>query len=223
MVASTAPTPKAEADDVRDRLLKAAGKEFAAKGFEPASVRAMCSAAGANVAAVKYYFGSKEGLYAAVWEAAVERTVSHKCMPEFDTRGGDNLSDPEAALQAFVLWFVDLMLYQDVRATPSMGHLLSHEMLCPTPGGIDTFMNRCCKPIMSQLRQIIRAMVGPRASDRLVRQLATHVIGLCVHPHQSREIQTRVGVPLPRSKPTLRRLALDISRFATAGIKAFAT
>ncbi len=49
------------------RALVAAGRElFAARGFDGASVRAITRAAGANLGAVTYHFGSKRELYAVV-------------------------------------------------------------------------------------------------------------------------------------------------------------
>jgi len=41
---------------------------FAEKGFRDATVQDLCAAAKANVAAVNYYFGSKQNLYLAVWQ-----------------------------------------------------------------------------------------------------------------------------------------------------------
>src|SRR5262245_23644582 len=52
-----------EADKTRERILEAAGELFAERGFEGTTVRDICQAAGANVAAVNYYFRDKERLY----------------------------------------------------------------------------------------------------------------------------------------------------------------
>ena len=49
-----------------DRLLRSARRLFAARGYDQASVRAITHAAGANLGAVTYHFGSKWNLYAAV-------------------------------------------------------------------------------------------------------------------------------------------------------------
>jgi AcrR family transcriptional regulator len=61
------PQPSATAT----RLLDAAERIFAEQGIEAASVRAITQAAGANVAAVSYHFGSKQDLVAALLERRV--------------------------------------------------------------------------------------------------------------------------------------------------------
>jgi TetR/AcrR family transcriptional regulator, regulator of cefoperazone and chloramphenicol sensitivity len=47
----------------RARLLAEASRLFAEKGYAKAATREICEAAGANVAAIHYHFGGKEGLY----------------------------------------------------------------------------------------------------------------------------------------------------------------
>ena len=49
--------------ETRERLLKAAERLFAERGFKNVTVREICRAARANVAAVNYHFGDKLGLY----------------------------------------------------------------------------------------------------------------------------------------------------------------
>lgn len=49
-------------DETRERVMQAAQKLFAERGFEAVSLRKITTEALANVAAVNYHFGSKEGL-----------------------------------------------------------------------------------------------------------------------------------------------------------------
>jgi AcrR family transcriptional regulator len=62
-------------DDPRERILSAAGEEFAERGFEATTVRHICLAAGVNVAAVNYYFGDKQRLYTETVRQAHQRLV----------------------------------------------------------------------------------------------------------------------------------------------------
>lgn len=55
-----------EKTDAKQRLIEAALKVFGEHGFKGASTRAIAGEAGANIAAIPYYFGGKEGLYLAV-------------------------------------------------------------------------------------------------------------------------------------------------------------
>lgn len=52
-----------------NKLIEAATPLFAWKGFSGVSIRELAKAAGVNSALISYYFGSKEGLYAAVLES----------------------------------------------------------------------------------------------------------------------------------------------------------
>jgi TetR/AcrR family transcriptional regulator, regulator of cefoperazone and chloramphenicol sensitivity len=53
-------------EDTRSRLVAAGRAAFARDGYRGATIRAITDAADANVGAVTYHFGSKEGLYHAV-------------------------------------------------------------------------------------------------------------------------------------------------------------
>jgi len=53
-------------NDCREHIIAAAVPLFAAKGLNGVSVRELAAAAGVNLSMISYYFGGKEGLYAAV-------------------------------------------------------------------------------------------------------------------------------------------------------------
>ncbi|MGE9296086.1 MAG: TetR/AcrR family transcriptional regulator [Puniceicoccales bacterium] len=60
------------AQDTRQRILEAAEKFYAERGFDGTSLRSLTDAAGVNLAAVNYHFGSKKSL---MWEMFRARVV----------------------------------------------------------------------------------------------------------------------------------------------------
>src|SRR5262249_32521038 len=70
------PRRKGADQGTRRRLLEAAGQVFAEKGFDRATGKEICDRAGTNTAAVNYYYGGIEGLYAAVVREARNRLVT---------------------------------------------------------------------------------------------------------------------------------------------------
>src|SRR5262249_54776144 len=70
-MAALALTPKGEA--ARERILAVALEAFGRRGFRNATTREIAEAAGVNLPALKYYFGSKEDLYRACAKSVVDR------------------------------------------------------------------------------------------------------------------------------------------------------
>lgn len=91
-------------EGVRERLLDAAERLFAEQGVAATSVRDITGAAGANVAAINYYFGSREALY--------QEVVGRRLTPLNEERlrllgqviaaDGESNLQPEAVLHALV-------------------------------------------------------------------------------------------------------------------------
>lgn len=93
--------PEQNGNAVRDRLLDAALRLFACKGFESASVRELAKAANVTRPALYYHFGSKEGLYLELVErlcATVEDSILHSMVPQ---------GTPRVRLRSFVLNILD--------------------------------------------------------------------------------------------------------------------
>src|SRR5579864_6583558 len=88
--------------DTRERLLEAGGLVFSESGFRAATVRGIVTRAGANLAAVNYHFGDKEGLYAAVLEHYAQAALAkHPPLGGLPPNAG-----PEEQLLAFVRAFL---------------------------------------------------------------------------------------------------------------------
>lgn len=60
-----------EKTDKKDHILDVAERIFSELGYDGASTRAISGEAGVNMAMLNYYFGSKEGLYLAIFERKI--------------------------------------------------------------------------------------------------------------------------------------------------------
>jgi AcrR family transcriptional regulator len=87
--------------DTKERLLDVAERLFAEHGFDAVSLRAITAEAGANIAAVNYYFGSKEALIGAVVARLVE-PVNRKRIELLDAIKGDGQCDAREITMAFL-------------------------------------------------------------------------------------------------------------------------
>ena len=83
-----APTPPA--DEPRARLVEAAIEQIEQHGLARLTIREVAAAAGANIAAVNYYFGSKDALV----NAALEGTI-RAMMEDVDAILKDVAADPK--------------------------------------------------------------------------------------------------------------------------------
>ena len=80
-------TKKRDADATRRRILEAATAEFAAHGIAGARVDRIAASAGANKSLIYAYFGNKDKLFDAVFEAAVAGTVDQVPLDADDLPG----------------------------------------------------------------------------------------------------------------------------------------
>lgn len=71
VTATPGPSAGGASDDTVEALVASARRLFSERGYDGASIRAITGDAGANLGAVTYHFGSKEGLYHEVLRRAV--------------------------------------------------------------------------------------------------------------------------------------------------------
>ena len=85
----------------KDRILGAAEALFAQRGFDGASLRQLTSAAGVNLAAVNYHFGSKEKLVEQVLRRRLD-VLSNQRLAALDKLAGRPDTRLEDVLDAFI-------------------------------------------------------------------------------------------------------------------------
>ncbi|HMB54533.1 MAG TPA: TetR/AcrR family transcriptional regulator [Thermoanaerobaculia bacterium] len=99
----------------REALLDAAQELFAERGIASSSLRAITAAAGANLAAVSYHFGSKEGLVRALFQRGL-RPLNDERLRRLDAC--EAAADPPAVpavVAAFVAPVVEKMQSREER------------------------------------------------------------------------------------------------------------
>jgi len=155
--AAAAPESAAAAS-APDRILQEAERVFASFGYDGASMRQIADAAGVPVALLSYHFGSKDGLYRAVFYRRVPAIVEQRL-------AGLSIAMSEADLDRRLELVVKAMVMPMLRLRardkdPSLGRLLAHETTDPN----------------CESRGIIRDMIDPIA-QKLLAALASALPG----------------------------------------------
>src|SRR5436309_2070656 len=92
-----------QSEQSRDRLIDAATRLFAERGYRDASVQAIGEAAGISRGSIFWHFGSKEGLLWAVVQRAFARWEADTLVPAVgDARGGEAIARALRAHRRFL-------------------------------------------------------------------------------------------------------------------------
>jgi len=199
--------------ETRGRVLDAAARLFAERGFARVTVRDICKKARANVAAVNYHFGGKDGLYAAVMQSAI-RVMSSTT--EAARQAGEGLS-AEAKLRAYVLVFVR-------RVTSStrdswIHQLMMREIADPTPA-LEMVAEQVLKPRMDYFCGVISELVGRPADDPSVIRCALSVQSQ-FHAMLWNQVVAKITAAGVTTPDALDAIAEHITKFSLGGIAAF--
>lgn len=88
--------------DTSTRILNAAELLFIEHGFDGTSMRQITGAAEVNIAAVNYYFGSKDGLFQAVFERRAEPFVRLSLSKLSELEASGQANNPTEIVQSFL-------------------------------------------------------------------------------------------------------------------------
>src|SRR6516164_7901638 len=111
----------------RERILKAAVRLFAERGYEATSVRTLATKAHVNQAAVNYHFKTKDGLYREVLREAIHALTEHQLSHAQETQAMPR----ERALGEFVRQQLRPLSARDDDVTRYI-HILNWEAVRPT-------------------------------------------------------------------------------------------
>jgi AcrR family transcriptional regulator len=201
-----------DASHTEARLLEAAGEIFAEFGYRAATVRQICEKAGANVAAVNYYFGDKEQLY-----LAVLRSVPDAHAEKYPSgRGLGSNATAEERLRAYV----ESLLHRvfDPGRPGWHSKIIAREMVEPTRA-FDLLLEEVARPLHRELASTVRLLLGTSANEQDVRFCALSIMGQCVYYHNARTVIARLYPEQKYGAEDIARLADHISEFSLAALR----
>jgi TetR/AcrR family transcriptional regulator, regulator of cefoperazone and chloramphenicol sensitivity len=214
---SKASSPQTGGQGKRGRLLESAGEVFAEKGFDRATAREICARAGVNTAAVNYYFGGIDGLY-----AAVVREAHHRLIASDDLAAAvAGKADAAGKLQAFLEKFADVLTGPAAASWPA--RIIGREVLAPTPGAAEVHeQERLGK--LCILKQIVADLLGVPEGDPAVARCCISVMAPCLLLLIVERSNLRSAFPdFALDPPNAAVLARHLVQFALAGMNASAT
>ncbi len=208
-------SPQLETQDAtRARLIEAASQVFAEYGFQGATVRDICTRAGANVAAVNYHFRDKAGLYMAV----LRHSLSAGGQQE-PREAALAAKTPEGALRLMIAAMLRRM------HNPRTGRachlrIMVHEMAQPTEA-LPRVVEEIIGPNYAAMREILSRLLNRPAGADLTRRCAHSIIGQVVHYAQCGPVLNLLWPELKMTPETLDVLAQHIADFSLFAIQKF--
>lgn len=174
--------PRVQVADARERVLNAGLRLFAAKGFAKTSTREIALAAGANVAAISYYFGDKAGLYRAVF-AEPATTVNGEAAPH--AKDAPEATNLHASLEAFFSGFLQPLKQGEL--AQQRARLQLREMLQPS-GLWSEQPDHRVRPAHKALLTLLCRELKVAEPDDEIHRLAFALIGMALQMLVSREL-----------------------------------
>ena len=205
-----APSRNGYSDATRDKLLEAAGRAFAERGYSGATIRDICKEAGANVAAVNYYFKDKLALYTEVLT---------------QMKRGANVDQMRAALQQEASPEELLRAFIKARFRGLHGPLpdwhfrvAAREFAQPTPA-MAQVIDKVMRPIHDRVREVVGKIIG-RSPDHEQTRLCTYsVMGQILLYVLASPVLARLWPEMKMTPEQLDRVADHIADFSLAYLR----
>lgn len=164
--------------DTKTQLFFAAVHVFAEKGYKAATVRDICKRANAaNLNAVNYYFGGKEGLYGTVLSAMFSELG--KRWDEVDAAAPHDLT-PAQRLKHYIDVYCSLLYAEDDLSGAFTSIFLS-EMVRPC-ALLKGALASSVKPQTERFMNLISQLLGPGADETTLRRCFVSVLGPLLYP-----------------------------------------
>lgn len=198
-------------EQTRARLIEAAREVFAQYGFQGATVREICRRAGANVAAVNYHFGSKDGLLAEALNFSGLKTLQT-----------NNLSAdpcPEKRLRLFLKDFMLMLL--DENSASRQCRIMARELADPTPA-LDKIVSEAIAPLHEFLGRLVCEIVGDKMSAAQQLRCVFSILGQCSFYYHTEPVLQRLHPELRYDAAEIEAIAAHIADFSLAAMNQLA-
>jgi len=205
-----------EHKETRERILHAACEIFAERGFLNTTIRDICQQAQVNIAAVNYYFHSKENLYEAVCKHIFGLSAEN-ADPKFKLAEDKK---PEEKLKAFIQAILLTILTKERSNWREM--IMSREMVSPT-SALTIVIEDMIKPRFQQLYSIVKDLLGEGAEDELVRRCCLSITGQCLYYRFARPVVFKLNPKQTYDKAGIEKLSDHIAQFSLNAIKQLAS
>jgi AcrR family transcriptional regulator len=191
----------------RKRLLDAAREVFSEHSFQGATIREICRLADANVAAVNYHFGSKDGLLAEALNFAPLAALQKANVSAADC--------PKERLRLFLREFMLMLL--DEKNSSSQCRIMVRELADPTPA-LDKIVREAIAPLHKFLAKLVREIVGKNVSEAALRRCVHSIVGQCLFYRHSHPVLQRLYPKLRYDRKEIEAIGEHIAEFSLAGI-----
>jgi len=198
----------------RERILKAAERLFAERGYEGTSIRAIVAKARVNQAAINYHFAGKDGLYREVLRAAFRALTQDHIAHVEEVRGMSR----ERALSEFVRRQLRPLMTRDELSRHI--RIFNWEAVQPT-AVFRKLVSEEAAPFMGLAVELVRRFL-PDADQRTLTIAAVWLIGQCSVFVRNREQLAGPPAGLSLDEAAVEGLAELLSRWAVGGLAAAA-
>ncbi|SFU37302.1 CerR family C-terminal domain-containing protein [Pseudoduganella namucuonensis] len=198
---------RSDGEQSRERLLAAAMRLFAEQGYARASTREIALAAGANVAAISYYFGDKAGLYRATFRdftPSPEENIARYEQPHFTLR---------QSLEGFFGQMLEPFLQGEKAELCS--RLWFREMLEPT-GVWESEIENGIRPEHQALSRVLARHLGLARPDDETHRLALSVGSLALLLMMSSDVVAKLQPQLLEGADAIPQWIRRLSDYAEA-------
>ena len=215
--------PASEAADTKERLLDAAERLFAERGFEGTSMRAVTQAAGSAVSAANYHFGTKEALMAAVMRRRLE-PLNRQRIEAIDRVEADGPAPLEALFEAFYRPSFERLAQAREEGSGTFPRQVAARLYSDPPELVQTLKSEVFGEVTARFNDALsRSLPGvPMRDVRVIQQLAVasliHVISGQLDEDLTQDLEASAGEADAPHEPLLHALVTH----ATAGARAIA-